>query len=343
MHPDPSICRVGATSTWSSSSFEYFPGVPIFHSRDLVHLAAARPRADARQAARPRGVAERRAASTRRRCATTTGRSLSSRRRSSAATSSSPRGARAGRGRIRSGWTATASTRPCCSPTAIHLTRDGKGADPDHPRVYQAQLDQVAERAALREPRHAPIWRGKGGIWPEGRARLRWRGDLLPVRRGGRTSYDHSVVVARGRTPSGPFARSRARPLVTHRDRPRHPIQATGHADIVELADGSTWAVLLGVRAPDSAGTTWAARRSWSRSASAPTAGPALPQARAARWTGPPLARRASVAGASEHVDFASARLPPSLVFVRNPARGSWSLRERPGFLRLWGHGGVAG
>jgi len=26
-----------------------------------------------------------------------------------------------------------------------------------------------------------------------------------------------------------------------------------------------------------------------------------------------------------------------SFVFVRNPARGSWSLRQQPGFLRLWG------
>ena len=55
------------------------------------------------------------------------------------------------------------------------------------------------------------------------------------------------------------------------------------------------------------------------------------------RWTGPPLRPFERGLDASEHVDFASPRLPPSFVFVRNPARGSWSLRERPGFLRLWG------
>src|SRR5215831_5906144 len=37
MHPDPSICRVGDDFYLVTSSFEYFPGVPIFHSRDLVH------------------------------------------------------------------------------------------------------------------------------------------------------------------------------------------------------------------------------------------------------------------------------------------------------------------
>ncbi|HYS35715.1 MAG TPA: family 43 glycosylhydrolase, partial [Pseudonocardiaceae bacterium] len=36
-HPDPSICRVGADYYLACSSFEYFPGVPVLHSRDLVH------------------------------------------------------------------------------------------------------------------------------------------------------------------------------------------------------------------------------------------------------------------------------------------------------------------
>ena len=36
-HPDPSVCRVGSDFYLLTSSFEYFPGVPIFHSRDLVH------------------------------------------------------------------------------------------------------------------------------------------------------------------------------------------------------------------------------------------------------------------------------------------------------------------
>src|SRR5687768_11480814 len=36
MHPDPSVCRVGDDYYLVCSSFEYFPGVPIFHSRDLV-------------------------------------------------------------------------------------------------------------------------------------------------------------------------------------------------------------------------------------------------------------------------------------------------------------------
>ena len=36
-HPDPSICRVGEDYYLVVSSFEYFPGLPIYHSRDLVN------------------------------------------------------------------------------------------------------------------------------------------------------------------------------------------------------------------------------------------------------------------------------------------------------------------
>ena len=36
-YPDPSICRAGEDYYLITSTFEYFPGGPIFHSRDLVH------------------------------------------------------------------------------------------------------------------------------------------------------------------------------------------------------------------------------------------------------------------------------------------------------------------
>lgn len=36
-YPDPSICRVGEDYYLVVSSFEYFPGLPVFHSRDLVN------------------------------------------------------------------------------------------------------------------------------------------------------------------------------------------------------------------------------------------------------------------------------------------------------------------
>jgi beta-xylosidase len=36
-NPDPSIVRVGDDYFIATSTFEYFPGVPIYHSKDLVN------------------------------------------------------------------------------------------------------------------------------------------------------------------------------------------------------------------------------------------------------------------------------------------------------------------
>ena len=36
-YPDPSICRAGDDYYLITSSFGFFPGVPIFHSKDLVN------------------------------------------------------------------------------------------------------------------------------------------------------------------------------------------------------------------------------------------------------------------------------------------------------------------
>ena len=36
-YPDPSICRVGEDYYLACSSFELYPGIPIFHSKDLAN------------------------------------------------------------------------------------------------------------------------------------------------------------------------------------------------------------------------------------------------------------------------------------------------------------------
>jgi xylan 1,4-beta-xylosidase len=36
-HPDPSFCRVGEDFYLANSTFEWFPGVILHHSRDLAN------------------------------------------------------------------------------------------------------------------------------------------------------------------------------------------------------------------------------------------------------------------------------------------------------------------
>ena len=42
-HPDPSICRAGDDFYLVNSSFQYFPGVPLFHSKDLINCRFTTP------------------------------------------------------------------------------------------------------------------------------------------------------------------------------------------------------------------------------------------------------------------------------------------------------------
>src|SRR4029077_1735644 len=74
------------------------------------------------------------------------------------------------------------------------------------------------------------------------------RGDWwhLLIAEGG-TERGHAVTIARGPFPTGPWESCPDNPILSHRSTDR-PIQCTGHADLVEAADGSWWMVLLGTR-----------------------------------------------------------------------------------------------
>ena len=38
-NPDPAICRKGDDYYVAVSTFEWFPGIPIYHSKDMKHRA----------------------------------------------------------------------------------------------------------------------------------------------------------------------------------------------------------------------------------------------------------------------------------------------------------------
>jgi xylan 1,4-beta-xylosidase len=252
MNPDPSICRVGDDYYVVTSSFEYFPGVPIYHSRDLVHWrqlghVLTRPaQLDLRGVASSGGIY----APTLRHHAgrfymITTLVGAPDRGGNFFVTATDPRGPWSD-----PIWLDSEGFDPSLlfADGEVYYLRDGAGADEAHPRVYQARIDPTT--GALREPMR-PIWEGTGGIWPEGAHVYEIDGRYYLFAAEGGTAEGHCEVVARGASPFGPFEPYAGNPIVTHRDRPEHPIQATGHADLVELPDGSFWAVLLGTRPCD--------------------------------------------------------------------------------------------
>lgn len=335
-HADPSICRVGGDYYLATSSFEYFPGVPIFHSKDLVHWKQI-GHALTRESQLPltgqrssRGIF-----APTLRChdgvfyLITTNIGLE---RSFYVHTRDPAGPWSEPVWIKESGTGMDPSLLFDDDGKVYYTRHGGG---EHGGVYQAEID-IASGVLAAEPRQ--IWAGTGGIWPEG-PHLYKVGSMyyLMISEGG-TSYEHSLTMARSASPWGPFEADAANPMLTHRYRPELPLQATGHGDLVQSATGQWWMVLLGVRplarqhhlgretllSP----VAWNAQGWLTINGGQPLQeqmqASGLPAA--APW--PPVRQRD---------DFAAPQLGLDWTFLRGPATGLWSLTERPGWLRLKG------
>lgn len=90
-------------------------------------------------------------------------------------------------------------------------------------------------------------------MWIEGPHIIRTKGHYYLTAAEGGTSVKHSQVVFRADRVDGPYvpAPVTVNPILTQRDLdPRRPapITSAGHADLLELADGSWWATFLATR-----------------------------------------------------------------------------------------------
>jgi xylan 1,4-beta-xylosidase len=240
-HPDPSVCRVGDDHYLACSSFEYFPGVPLFHSRDLVHWtqignALERPSQLSLSADMPASA----------------GIYAPTLRHHDGRFWLIVTNASEGGGNLL--FTATDPAGPWSDPIRLPGVH---GIDPD--LVWDEEGTCWCTVAGLQQVRIDPhtgetfgpphrIWSGTPGAKAPEAPHLYRIGNYwyLLIAEGG-TERGHSVSVARGRTPTGPFEPCPANPILTHRGLD-HPIQNTGHADLVQAPDGSWWMVLLGVR-----------------------------------------------------------------------------------------------
>ena len=115
-----------------------------------------------------------------------------------------------------------------------------------HLGIQQARVDLTAGKA-LEAPRS--LWSGTGLKFPEAPHLYRRGGYWYLMIAEGGTERGHSVSVARGPSPEGPFTGHPANPVLSARSTGR-PIQNTGHADLVTVADGTgrDALVLLGTR-----------------------------------------------------------------------------------------------
>ncbi|MGA7147839.1 MAG: glycoside hydrolase family 43 protein [Microbacterium sp.] len=248
-HPDPTICRVGEDFYLATSSFEYFPGAPIFHSRDLVSWRQIGNILTTRTQFR-RGIV-----------GPSTGIYGSTLRHHDGRfwfITTNVSDFDSGQVIVHAVDPAGPWSEPIFVPEAIGIDPDlcwdedgvcyltwheldfvvgGQG-------IRQAPIDLTTGR--LLEP-HYPVWQGSGMSMAEG-PHLYRHGDLwyMVLAEGG-TERGHCVTVARGPSPRGPFESCPSNPIFTHRSTV-HPVQSVGHADLIQRPDGSWAAVYLGTR-----------------------------------------------------------------------------------------------
>jgi xylan 1,4-beta-xylosidase len=91
----------------------------------------------------------------------------------------------------------------------------------------------------------------KKPVWIEGPHLLKKDGWYYLICAEGGTGYNHSEVVFKSKSPEGPFVSYEKNPILTQRQldpNRNHPITTTGHADFIEGKDGKWWGIFLGCR-----------------------------------------------------------------------------------------------
>ena len=91
----------------------------------------------------------------------------------------------------------------------------------------------------------------KKPVWIEGPHLYRIKGWYYLMAAEGGTERNHSEVIFRAKSPWGPYEPYKNNPILTQRDLPEdrpNPVTNSGHADLVQMKDGSWWAVFLASR-----------------------------------------------------------------------------------------------
>lgn len=264
-YPDPSICRVGDDYYLINSTFAHFPGIPVFHSRDLVNWEQIGHVID-----RPTQLNYDNLGITRGIFAPAISHhgdtfyvvcTMVDKGGNFLMTAKNPAGP----------WSDPVWLGFDGIDPSLFFDDDGRawmvnnGNPPDNKPLYQGhraiwiqEFDVATQK--LKGPRSIIVNGGadisKKPVWIEG-PHLYKRNDwyYLCCAEGG-TSSQHSQVILRSKSPTGPFEPWSGNPILTQRDldgNAKHAVTCTGHADLVIGPDGNWWSIFLACRpyAPD--------------------------------------------------------------------------------------------
>ena len=157
----------------------------------------------------------------------------------------------------------------------------------------------------------------------------------------GGTGWGHAMTMARSRSLGGPYELHPDKYIITARDRPHAPLQRAGHGDLVDTPAGETYAVYLCGRPLPNRGRcvlgreTAIQKMAWGKDDWLRTLdGSGLPTLESPA----PALPAAPVAAPAIREDFDGDRLPIDFQWLRSPFPDElFSLTARRGFLRLYG------
>ena len=358
-NPDPSIVRVGNDYYIATSTFEWFPGVQIHHSRDLVHWRLlTRPlmypsQLDMRGDPDSCGVWAS--------CLThADGRFwlvYTDVKRYGRASQPGSGGATP---RDMHNYLVTCDTIDGQWSDPVQL--NSSGFDPslfhdDDGRKYLVNMlwdhrpgvnrfagivlqeYSVAERRLLGARRL--IFKGTALGFTEAPHLYKRNGSYYLLTAEGGTGWGHAVTMARSRSIAGPYELHPDTYILSSRHRPDVELQRAGHADMVETQAGETYMVYLCGRPLANRGRCTLGRETaiqpmvwgddgWLRT----TDGQGIPQSEA---TAPSLPAHEFPAAPTRE-NFEAGRLPIDFQWLRSPFPDElFTLTARPGFLRLYG------
>ena len=261
-YPDPSVLRLGPDYYLVNSSFSWFPGLPVWHSRDLVHWRQIGNAIDRKSQLDFTGIGM-------------------------------SRGTFAPDISYHDGLFFIVNTCVGCGGNFVITARDPKGpwSDP----VWLKTVDGIdpslffdtdgsawlvhnaPPQGTPRYNGHTAIWLtrfdpkslqavgeakvivdagvnpAKNPIWIEGPHLFKKDGTYYLMAAEGGTAENHSEVIFRSDKVEGPYvpAPASVNPILTQRDLDparANPITSSGHADLVRTEKGDWWAVFLATR-----------------------------------------------------------------------------------------------
>jgi xylan 1,4-beta-xylosidase len=244
-NPDPSICRVGDDFYLVNSTFEFFPGVPVYHSKNLVNWELINHCLSTKEQLFLEG------------CRNSGGIYAPTLRYHDGVffmitTNVTHRG------------NFVVHTRDIRGEFSIPAWIDQGGIDPslfwdDDDSCYYCStgnIDGVRGIVAFEinpftgeilSDKHL-ISTGCGGQCAEGPHIYKKEGYYYLLLAEGGTEYGHRVTIQRSRNVFGPYEECPHNPILTHKEYKYCEIQATGHGDLVEDGNGNWWMVCLGIR-----------------------------------------------------------------------------------------------